>query len=272
MERTLATPTATTPRHRRLRRSSIRAVDATLGRRRAHVTTQHETSANLAALSQPSALALDLDGTLVDTVEARIESWMRAFNEAGISGDRNQVARLIGADGKRLAREVAEAAGRNLDDDEAERLDRRSGEYYNEINTNPKPLPGARELLIALAASDVKSAIATSSRKEQVMASVDALQLPTRPEIVDGSHVTHAKPAPDLMLETAKRLQTQPSDCWCIGDATWDMRAAAAAGMIPVGVTTGAVDAAALEEAGAVATVASLAEIADELRRRQLIR
>ena len=196
---------------------------------------------------------------------------MRAFDEAKITADRRQVAELIGSDGKRLAREVAQAEGRSLESDEAEELDRRSGELYNEINSDPKPLAAARDLLVALASSELKWAIATSSRKEQVMVSVESLRLRVQATIVDGSHVEHAKPAPDLMLETAKRLETEPRECWCVGDATWDMRAARAAGMVPVGVTTGAVNAAALDEAGAAATVDSLAEIAEELRRRQLI-
>ena len=45
-----------------------------------------------------------------------------------------------------------------------------------------------------------------------------------------------------------------------VGDSTWDMLAAVAAGMVPVGVTSGAVDAAALVAAGAEAVVASLGD------------
>jgi HAD superfamily hydrolase (TIGR01509 family) len=217
------------------------------------------------------ALIFDLDGTLVDTVDTRIEAWMRTFDELGIPADHRHVADLIGADGKRLAREVAERTGRSIDDAEAERIDRRSGEIYDELNTDPKPLPGARELLLALENSKLPWAIATSSRREQVKASVDALRLPQPPTIVDGSHVEHAKPAPDLLLQTAERLHTAPRECWYVGDATWDMRAARAAEMIGIGVTTGAVDERALLEADAAVALPSLAELTTELRRRRLI-
>jgi HAD superfamily hydrolase (TIGR01509 family) len=226
----------------------------------------------LSRLPDPRALIFDLDGTLVDTVETRIEAWTRTFEEIDIRPDRRQVAELIGADGKRLAREVAKRAGRTLSDEEAEQIDRRSGELYDRLNTDPKPLPGARELLVALEESKLRWAIATSSRKEQVKASVDALHLPKPPTIVDGSHVEHAKPAPDLLLQTAERLRTPPAECWYVGDATWDMLAARAAGMIGLGVPTGAVDAAALVRAGATAAIPSLTELTAELRRRDLIR
>jgi HAD superfamily hydrolase (TIGR01509 family) len=225
----------------------------------------------LKQLPHPRALIFDLDGTLVDTVETRIEAWMRTLDELGIPADRRHAADLIGADGKRLAREVAERAGRSIDDAEAERIDRRSGEIYDELNTDPKPLPGARELLLSLESSKLLWAIATSSRREQVKASVGALRLPKPPTIVDGSHVEHAKPAPDLLLQTAERLHTAPRECWYVGDATWDVHAARAAEMIGIGVSTGAVDGRALLEAGAAVAIPSLAELTAELRRRRLI-
>ena len=109
-------------------------------------------------------------------------------------------------------------------------------------------------------------AIATSSRKAQVAASVAALGLDREPTIVDASHVEHAKPEPDLLLLAAKRLGVEPERCWYVGDSTWDMVAAVAAAMLPIGVTAGAaVDAAALAGAGAGAVVESLLDIADVL-------
>ncbi len=217
------------------------------------------------SLRRPAAIAFDLDGTLVDTVETRIRAWLRLFDEAGIPADRGEVAALIGADGKRLARAVASAAGIVLDDERAEALDRRSGEIYETLNTDPKPLPGARDLLLELLRRDLPWAIATSSRRAQVGASVAALRLPGEPTIVDGSHVEHAKPAPDLLLQAAEALATAPSACWYVGDATWDMRAAVAAGMPAIGVTTGAVDGDALRAAGARLVVASLDGVREAL-------
>jgi len=221
-------------------------------------------------LATPRALIFDLDGTLVDTVGTRIEGWLRTFEEYGIPADRGHVASLIGADGKRLAREVAEAAGRRLSDEEAEEIDRRAGEVYGQLNTDPRQLPGARELLLALDEAGLTWAIATSSRAEQVMASVDALQLPRRPHIADGSHVEHAKPAPDLLLHAAQELGLPPAACWYVGDATWDVMAALAAGMPCVAVASGSASAEALVEAGASA-VTTLAEFRSELVRRGLL-
>jgi len=208
--------------------------------------------------SGPRAVIFDLDGTLVDTVETRIQAWLAVFAEEGIPAAHAQLEPMIGLDGRKLARDVAAAAGMELAAGRDEGIDRRSGEIYGELNRDPRPLPGARALLLDLDERGVPWAIATSSRREQVAASVEALRLPRAPAIVDGSRVERAKPAPDLLLVAARELGVEPAEAWCVGDSTWDMRAAVAAGMVPIGVTTGAVDARALRDAGAQTTVSSL--------------
>jgi HAD superfamily hydrolase (TIGR01509 family) len=225
---------------------------------------------SLSSLPRPGALIFDLDGTLVDTVETRIDAWLRTFEEVGIPADRDHVASLIGADGKKLTREVAERAGRELSEEDQERIDKRSGEIYDEINTDPRPTEGARSLLVALERSSLKWAIATSSRAEQTKVSIAALDLPEEPTIIDGSHVEHAKPAPDLLLLAAERLDEDPQNCWYVGDSVWDMRAAVAARMVAVGVAYGAATEKDLYEAGAN-TVTTLADIESDLRERGLL-
>ena len=212
---------------------------------------------------RPAAVIFDLDGTLVDTVPARIAGWAEVLAEHGIPVAAGQLAPTIGMDGRALARRVADASGRTLTDAEAEEVDRRAGERFDAHNRQPLALPGAHLALERLDAAGVTWAIATSSRPEQVAASIGALRLPTPPRVVDGSRVAHAKPAPDLLLLAALEVGVAPSDAWYVGDSTWDMRAAVAAGMTPIGVLAGAaVSATDLRRAGAVAVLATLDELA----------
>ncbi len=219
----------------------------------------------------PQAILFDLDGTLVDTVQRRVDAWREAFRQHGLVADPDRLAGLIGSDGRRMAREVSRAAGREFDDAEALAVDNLSGAIFDELNRTPVPLPGAAELLTALELAPFTFAIATSSLPGQVAASVKSLALPVEPPIVDGSHVVHAKPAPDLLLAAATQLGVTPRGCWYVGDSTWDMLASAAAGMIGIGVTTGAAAAADLIGAGAALTIESVTELAAELRRRGLV-
>jgi N-acetyl-D-muramate 6-phosphate phosphatase len=224
-------------------------------------------TADVRDLPIPEAVIFDLDGTLVDTVQTRIDAWNETFEEAGVPATRDALAPLIGVDGKRLAREIAALAGQPIDDARAEEIDKRSGEIYERMNSNPKPLPGVKELIDAIETRGLAWSIATSSRQDQVQTSVKALGLDSEPSIVDASHVEHAKPEPDLLLRAAKELDVDSGRCWYVGDSTWDMVAAVAAGMLPIGVTAGAaVDEQALRGAGAAAVVKTLNEIADALR------
>ena len=219
------------------------------------------------SLPRPAAVILDLDGTLVDTVETRIRSWLAVFAEFDIPATHGQLAPLIGSDGRFLARRVAEGAGIRLPDGRDEEIDRRSGEIYERLNREPRPLPGVHDLMEALDGAGIRWAIATSSRREQVGTSVRALGLDSDPVIVDGSHVERAKPEPDLLLLAARELDTEPSDCWYVGDATWDMEAAVNAGMVAVAVLAGAaVSADRLTAAGADAVVPDLGSLARHLR------
>jgi HAD superfamily hydrolase (TIGR01509 family) len=224
-----------------------------------------------ADLPMPGAVLFDLDGTLVDTVETRIAAWLEALEAAALPTTRDRLAPLIGVDGRRLVREIAALAGESIDDERAEEIDRRCGELYEARNTNPRPLPGVTEVVSSIEAAGLPWAIATSSRRAQVAMSVAALGLANEPTIVDASHVRHAKPEPDLLLLAARELRVEPARCWYVGDSTWDMVAAVAAGMIPIGVTAGAaVEGAALSGAGAAVVVATLTELADALRARSI--
>ncbi len=227
--------------------------------------------ATLADLPTPGAILFDLDGTLVDTVGRRIEGWLAAFAEMGIDADAERIGGLVGADGKRLAREVAAAAGATMSEDEIAAIDRRAGALFSDLNIDPRPLPGAQALLLALLESAFPFVIATSSLGAQVTASLEALDLPGRPVIVDGEHVEHAKPAPDLLLLAAERVDVAARDCWYVGDAVWDILAANAAGMIGIGLPTGAVSSRQLMTAGAVVVVDGLDPLRIELARRGLL-
>jgi HAD superfamily hydrolase (TIGR01509 family) len=219
---------------------------------------------------RPAAWIFDLDGTLVDTVETRITSWLQTFEEWGIPADRDQVAGLIGSDGRRLARVVAETAGQVSDSQREEEIDRRAGEIFSALNVDPRPLAGAVALLNTLDQHRQRWAIATSSRRDQVNASVNALKLSSRPMIIDGSNVEHAKPAPDLLLFAARKLGIEPSQGCYVGDAIWDMQAAAAAGMPVIGVTSGSATARQLKGAGALFTVKDLTELIPAARGDEL--
>jgi HAD superfamily hydrolase (TIGR01549 family) len=185
------------------------------------------------------ALIFDLDGTLIDTVYAHVFAWQQALAEVGMPIEGWRIHRRIGMSGGLFTRAVAREAGRPLSDAEAETIQQRHGTLFRELLPERRPLPGAVELLAFLRESGIPHGIATSGRRPEIDASLEALGVPSETVVVERGDVLRAKPEPDLFLACQERLAVAVSDCYVVGDAVWDLLAARRAGMLSVGLLSG---------------------------------
>lgn len=207
------------------------------------------------------ALIFDLDGTLIDTVYAHVFAWQRALEEAGMPIDGWRIHRRVGMSGGLFTRAVAREVGHELTAQDAQVLQRRHGELFRELLPKRRPLPGAIALLRRLREASVPHGIATSGRRPEIDASLDALEVPRDTVVVERGDVTRAKPAPDLFFACQQRLGVTPQDCYVVGDAVWDLLAARRAGMLSVGVLTGGYGEDELIRAGAYRVYRDTAEL-----------
>ena len=98
-----------------------------------------------------------------------------------------------------------------------------------------EPLPGVRPLLGELRRLGVPVAVASSSLRPWVDATLRGLGLEDRFDAtVSASEVAAAKPAPDLYLAAAGRLGVPPQRCLAVEDTLAGLRSAKAAGMFAV--------------------------------------
>ena len=211
------------------------------------------------------ALIFDLDGTLVDTVYAHVFAWQRALAEIGLPIDGWRIHRKIGMSGGLFTRAVAREAGRPMTDDEAERIQQRHGALFRELMPERRPLPGARELLDWLRHQDIAHGIATSGRRPEIDASLEALGVPPGTVVVERGDVLRAKPEPDLFLACQERLGVEIRDCYVVGDAVWDLLAARRAGMLSIGLLSGGYGEDELLGAGAFRVYRDAAELHDSI-------
>src|SRR5438105_14274598 len=151
------------------------------------------------------ALVFDLDGTLVDTVYAHVFAWQRAFDEVGLPIDGWRIHRRVGMSGGLFARAAAREVGRPLSDEEAKAIQRRHGELFRELLPERRPLPGAVDLLLELREEQIPHGIATSGRRPEIDASLEALGAGAETVVVERGDVSRAKPEPDLFLTCAER-------------------------------------------------------------------
>src|ERR671914_368430 len=206
-------------------------------------------------------LIFDLDGTLVDTVYAHVFAWQRAFAEVGLPIDGWRIHRRIGMSGGLHIRAAAREVGRPIADDEAEALQRRHGELYRELLPERRPLPGAVDLLGELRESGVTHGIATSGRRPEIDASLEALGVPGSTVVVARGDVSRAKPEPDLFLACVEPLGAPPGECYVVGDAVWDLLGARRASMLSVGLLSGGYGEDELTRAGAFRVYRDAAEL-----------
>jgi HAD superfamily hydrolase (TIGR01509 family) len=207
------------------------------------------------------ALIFDLDGTLIDTVYAHVFAWQRAFAESGLAIDGWRIHRRIGMSGGLFARAAARELGREIDAAQEEALQRRHGELFRQFLPERRPLPGALELLGSLRANGVAFGVATSGRRPEIDASLEALGIGPETVVIERRDVLRAKPEPDLFLACQGRLGVPAGECYVVGDAVWDMLAARRAGMLSVGLLSGGYGGDELLAAGAFRVYRDAAEL-----------
>jgi HAD superfamily hydrolase (TIGR01509 family) len=207
------------------------------------------------------ALIFDLDGTLIDTVYAHVLAWQRALAEASLPIEGWRIHRRVGMSGGLFTRAVARELGRPLSEAEVEQMQRRHGELFRELLPERRPLPGAVALLAHLRDAGVPYGVATSGRRPEIDASLEALGVGHDVVVVERGDVLRAKPEPDLFLACQQRMGVRVDDVTVVGDAVWDLLAARRAGMLSVGLLTGGYGEDELVRAGAFRVYRDPAEL-----------
>lgn len=204
----------------------------------------------------------DLDGTLVDNIRFHYEAFRALAARLGVVMDEATFQRFNGLKNEDI---FPSLVGRALEPSELQALSEEKESSYRALYA-PKLAPhrGAEELLARLRAGGIKLAVASSAPPANRAMVLDGLAWRERFDAVVASEGLRGKPAPDVFLAAAERLGVPPSACVAFEDAANGVQAAAAAGMIVVGVTTN-VTADALAAAGARFTIAHFAALPDEL-------
>lgn len=175
----------------------------------------------------------DMDGTLFDTEKLYQRAWLEAAPEFGEEKNFDLPTAIsgtnLGAESERVVRrfypniDVAAYINRVL-----ELVDRWRSQ-------NLEFMTGAKEILDFLKAAGVRMAVASSSpvdliddnlQRENLRGYFDA--------IIGGNLVANGKPAPDIFLLAAEKLNLPASDCYIFEDSFNGVRAGAAAGGVTI--------------------------------------
>lgn len=199
------------------------------------------------------ALIFDIDGTLVDSFESYHGVFNQGIADYGVKEVSRDVLRELLAKNLSLREILQKVFSFPIDDATYKICREKILHLYREAELEGvKSFPGTEELFRFLKEIGVKIGIATgrTSSVEDEWMRFTRLGLHTYINaIVTSREVKKRKPAPEVIIECARRLGVSPKQCIVVGDTESDIIAAKTAEAIAVAVTTGHEDEEVLQKA-----------------------
>ncbi len=180
------------------------------------------------------AVIFDLDGLILDSQRLATDAWTRAVATFGHCLTADLSLQLIGRNARDSDAILCTALGADFPVDAVRQTAR---QFFSDL-TQERGIPvkpGLEALLSFLEARAVPTAVASSSSRASCVRHLQRAHLLQRfAVLVCGDEVKEGKPSPEIFLTAARLLGTDPEACIVLEDSFTGIRAAHAAGMIPI--------------------------------------
>ena len=196
------------------------------------------------AMVNIKAMMFDLDGTLIDSVPAYYRLMARILKTVGLPQVPKSIVAEFMTDGLgALEKTIPEEMKDRKDDLIQECITIGRKLSRNMFNDEVNLFQGVKELFDVLTCRKILIGLVSSTEKRYIEKKLAPLARndirDTLDMVIAIGDVSKRKPAPDPLLECARRLAIQPEKCVYVGDSRVDIQAGKAAGMITIGVLTG---------------------------------
>ena len=180
------------------------------------------------------AVVFDLDDVLIDSERVWSDAKEQLVRESGGTWRPEATRAMMGMSSPEWSRYLHDELGVKMSPEAiSDAVVKRLMAIYRE---RLPLLPGAREAVSSLAARWPLGLASSSNRPviELVLDLADFRQFFA--VTVSSEEVRHGKPAPDVYLEAARRLNARPSRCVAVEDSTNGLRSAESAGMTTIAI------------------------------------
>lgn len=181
-----------------------------------------------------SAVIFDMDGLMLDTEIIYQTAWRNAGQELGYILSDKLLHATTGRPAHDCYRLLLEEQG---EDFPLAQFNAASSVHWEKHVTTYgiAQKPGLCELLDLLEQYQIPRAVATSTAYTKALFTLRAGGIETRfKNIVTGDQIQHGKPAPDIFLAAAKKLNVDPHECIALEDSEAGVIAASTAGMYTI--------------------------------------
>jgi len=180
-------------------------------------------------------ILFDLDGTLIDSTEAILESFHNAFAVYGLSSpDDEAIKALIG--------HPLDVMGRELGVNEELIWDfvQTYKEHYRKISTQKTVLLENAKEAVEQAASFASLGIVTTKTGKYSQVLMEHFGLMDKFDVLIGREDVHnPKPHAEPIFKALEKFDTENKEVWMIGDTQMDLLSAKNAGVNGIGVLSG---------------------------------
>lgn len=184
------------------------------------------------------AFIFDLDGVIVDTAKYHFLAWRKLANSLDIDFTEEQNEQLKGVSRVRSLEKILSWGNIEISEDRfMELMAKKNNDYLSYVNAmdDSEILVDVPKILNFIKANDLPIALGSASKNARtILQKVHLYEI--FDAIVDGTNVTKAKPDPEVFLNAAKMLDTQPTDCIVFEDSVAGIQAANIADMISIGI------------------------------------
>ncbi|QMT59499.1 HAD family phosphatase [Legionella sp. PC997] len=192
------------------------------------------------------AIIFDFDGVILDSEPLHYETCCEVLKPLGISISYSEyVENYLGLADKELFPKLLHNVGIHRSNEEIKRLIQKKTELYIQIINTRDSLPlivDFEQFIFKVASKVNKIAICSGSSRSEIAAVLSRVRqgkLQTYfDSIVTTEDVQSGKPSPEGYLLAARRLNVLPGRCLVIEDTLHGIKAAKAAGMQVIGLTT----------------------------------
>jgi HAD superfamily hydrolase (TIGR01509 family) len=184
---------------------------------------------NSPILTPVQAAIFDMDGLVLDTEPIYRTAWQQTATEMGFHLSDTLYLDFIGRKEEDCVTILAQMWGEGFSP--VQFRTRAEAVWQQLVGTfGILTKPGLYELLAELERQSIPKAIATSTERDKALQSLGKLAGKFE-AIATGDEVRQGKPAPDIFLLAAQRLQVAPELCLVLEDAEAGIQAARAASM-----------------------------------------